>query len=60
MIRRMKDSKKNVRAAEKRVAKHKLVSFIKGNSNEKRQAENILQGIFGQRVDMNKIVIDKQ
>ncbi len=52
--------KKNVRAAEKRVAKHKLVSFIKGNSSEKRQAENILQGILGQKVDMNKIVIDKQ
>ena len=47
--------RKNVQAAEKRVARHELARFMKGNSSEKRQAENIIQGIVGQRVDMSDI-----
>ena len=47
--------RKNVRAAEKRAARHELARFMKGNSSEKRQAENIIQGIVGQRVDMSEI-----
>ena len=47
--------RKNVRAAEKRAARHELARFMKGNSREKRQAENIIQGIVGQRVDMSEI-----
>lgn len=50
--------RKNVSAAEKRMARHELVRFMKGNSSEKRQAENIVQGIVGQKVDMSRISID--
>jgi len=51
---------KKVRAAEKRMMRHEMVRFMKGNSSERRQAESILSGIVGQRVDMSKIDLAQQ
>lgn len=47
--------KKNVRVTEKRVARHQILQFVKGNSPEKRQIENLLQGIVGEKVNMSDV-----
>ena len=45
--------RKNVRIAEKRVARQQMIRFMKGSSAEKRQIENLLQGIVGKKVSMS-------
>ena len=37
---------------------YKGLDSFKGNSSEKRQAENIVRGIVGQKVDMSRISIE--